>query len=136
MLTIELIWKDPELAYCRVRASGQHFKAAADVYFAVDSLPELAGAIRGFPTSQQDRREWNTQDYNRNSLRLALQCIDSSGHGFAVIELADHFQTHQTATIRFPVTAGEVDEFEKALRTINTKEEGSATLGSDAKVSV
>ena len=134
MLSINVLWKDPDLMSCRVQASGERFTAATNLYLTSDCLQKLADAISGFPKSAQDQREWGTQNYN--SFRLSLQCVDSSGHGTAVIELADHQDTQQSAMIRFPVTAAGIDNFEKALRVMSATEEGSAVLGSDAKVSV
>ena len=138
MLSINVLWKDPDLMSCRAQASGERFTAAANVYFTVDCLRKLADAISGFPKSAQDQREWNTQNYKSdgNSFRLSLNCVDGSGHGIAVVDLADHEDTQQSASIRFPVTAGEIDEFEKALRTMSATEEGSAVLCYDAKISV
>jgi hypothetical protein len=134
MLSINVLWKDPDLMNCCVQASGERFTAVTNLYLTSDCLQKLADAISGFPKSAQDQREWDTQNYN--FFRLSLQCVDRSGHGIAVIELADHEDTQQSAMIRFSVTAAEVDEFEKALRAMSATEEGSAVLGSDAKVSV
>ena len=134
MLSINVLWKDPDLMSCCVQASSERFTAATNIYLTSDCLQKLADAISGFPKSAQDLREWETKNYN--SIRLSLQCVDGSGHGIAVIELADHEDTQQSAMIRFPVTAAEIDRFERALRAMTATEEGSAVLGSDAKVSV
>jgi hypothetical protein len=134
MLSINVLWKDPDLMRCCVQASGERFTGATNIYLTSDCFQKLADAISGFPKSAQDEREWDTHNYN--SFRLSLRCVDGSGHGIAVVDLADHEDTQQSASIRFPVTAGEIDEFEKALRTMSATEEGSAALGSDAKISV
>lgn len=138
MLSLNVIWTDRDLVECRVRATGEGYSATADIYFTVGSLREFADTIAAFPKSTEDHREFATENYkpDGNAFRLSLQCIDGSGHGVALVELADHEDTRQTALIRFPVEAAEVDEFEKALRKMSATEKGSAMLGSDATVSV
>ena len=138
MLSLDVIWTDPDLVECRVRATGECFGALADIYFTVDSLRELADTVAGFPKSAKDRREFATENYkpDGNAFRLSFRCVDSSAHVIACVELADHEDTQQSAVIRFSVAAAEIDEFEKALRTMSATEKGSAVLGSDATVSV
>ena len=137
MLSLDVIWKDPDLVECRVRAIGERFAALADIYFTVDSLRELADTVAAFPKSATDHREFATENFasGGNTFRVSLDCVDATAHAVAIIELADYEDSRQSAVVRFPVSASDVDQFETALRMMSATEKGSATLGSAAPVS-
>jgi hypothetical protein len=137
MLSLDVIWTDPDLVECRVRAASESFVAAADIYFTVDSLLKFADAVGGFPTSAKDHREFASENSPSvgNSFRLLLDCVDAAAHAIATVELSDREDSRQSAVVRFPVSASDIDQFEIALRTISATEKGNATLGSAAAVS-
>jgi len=137
MLSLDVIWTDPDLVECRVRAASESFAASADIYFTVESLREFADAVVGFPTSAKDHREFASENSPSvgNSFRLLLDCVDDAAHAVATVELSDREDSRQSAVVRFPVYASDVDQFESALRTMSATEKGSAALGSAAPVS-
>ena len=137
MLSLDVIWRDPDLVECRVRAASESFAASADIYFTVESLREFADAVVGFPTSAKDHPEFASENSPSvgNSFRLLLDCVDDAAHAVATVELSDREDSRQSAVVRFPVYASDVDQFESVLRTMSATEKGSAALGSAAPVS-
>jgi hypothetical protein len=111
MLSLDVIWKDPDLVECRVRAISESFAATADIYFTVESLSEFAVAVAGFPTSAMDHREFVSENSPSvgNSFRLVLDCVDAAAHAIATVELSNRQDSHQSAVVRFPVYASDVD---------------------------
>jgi hypothetical protein len=132
VLEIEIIYTDSDLIEIRANALSGAFRAAVDTYVTINTLRELADAIAGFPMSTTDQREFYTEKSAAgNSLRLHLQS-DTAGHGQVTVDLQDRERTHQSATIRFTVEAGDVDSFVRALGALQNKKEGRATLGARA----
>ena len=122
-VTIEVIWLDDDLVEVRVAASNGRFAGAADCYCGHDTIPSLAAAARGFPSSSEDRREMEigTFDpgYAGGGAKLVLRCVDRTGH--AVVDVVVRADTRgvaglaETASFSLPVEPAAIDEFVAAL---------------------
>jgi hypothetical protein len=135
MLTLEIVYTDPDLIECVVSARRGSFRAATSIYFTSDSLSEFAKAIAGFPSHQGDHREFAAETLG-DTFRLQLDTFEATGRCIATVSITDARDTHQAATIRFPVYAGEIDSFERDVRTLSKNEHGSAMLGAQATSAV
>src|SRR5437660_63056 len=132
MLSLDVIWTDPDLVECRVRAASESFAASADIYFTVESLREFADAVVGFPTSAKDHREFASENSPSvgNSFRLLLDCVDDAAHAVATVELGDGQDSCPSAIVRLPVYATGVVLSVAALRAMSATDKASAPLGS------
>lgn len=122
-VTIEVIWLDDDLVEVRIAASNGRFAGATDCYCGHDTIPRLAAAARGFPSSSEDRRdlEIGTFDpaYAGGGAKLVLRCIDRTGHAIVdVVVRADPRGVAglaETAAFSLPVEPAAIDEFVAAL---------------------
>jgi hypothetical protein len=135
MVTLEIVYTDPDLIECVICAQSGSFRAATSIYFTSDSLLELASVIAGFPSLQGDHREFAAETLG-DTFRLELDTFEATGRCIATIVITDARHTQQSATIRFAVYAGEVDSFERDIRALSKNEEGIATLGAHAASAV
>ena len=135
MLTLEIVYTDPDLIECVVSARCGSFRAATSTYFTSDSLLELATAITGFPSCQGDHREFAAVTLG-DTFRLELDTFEATGRCIATVSITDARDTDQTAIIRFPVYAGDIDSFERDVRVLSKSEQGIATLGAHATLTI
>jgi hypothetical protein len=135
MLTLEIVYTDPDLIECAVSARSGSFRAATSIYFTSASLLELATAIAGFPSRQGDRREFAAETLG-DTFRLQLDTFEATGRCIATVGITDARDTDQSATIRFPVYACDIDAFERDVRVLSKNEEGIAKLSAHATSAV
>jgi len=116
---ISVIYTDEHLIELRVRASNGVFAGQADVYADSESLAEFADALRGFPTSQSDTREFELGSFDATyaggGAAFRFSCVDSAGHAIAEVRLrADpkiEGSVNDAAVLHIPVEASAIDSF-------------------------
>jgi hypothetical protein len=135
MLTLEVVYTDPDLIECVVSASSKSFAAATSIYFTCDALAEFASGIAGFPLQPGDHREFDAETLG-STFRLELDTAEPAGRCIAAVQIADAREVHQSAVVRFSVYAGDIDSFVTDLRRMSESEEGIATLGARATSAV
>ena len=142
-LRIELLWIDDEIDMIEVRveASNGRFAATAELYANFDVFARLATALRGFPASSDDRREFSAGNfddaYGGGGFRFTLQCADPGGSGRLELHVradrdgSPHDRT-ETATFCLAVDASLIDRCVRQLDGIREPVVGArAALGGD-----
>jgi hypothetical protein len=122
-IVIEVVWVDDDLVELLVRASNRRFSGTAEVYVASDELAKLAEALRGFPTSPSDRREFELGTFDANyaggGARLCFWCKDALGHALVAVSLRTdpryHFRRSETAELVIPIEPSAIDSFVRHL---------------------
>ncbi|MEZ5990062.1 MAG: hypothetical protein R3F30_13220 [Planctomycetota bacterium] len=124
----EIIWSDDDLVEVRVHASNGRFAGTVDCYGGHDEIPRIIEAVRGFPTSSEDRRELEIgtfdPDFAGGGARLVLRCADAAGHAVADVTVrADpcgNGWPAETASFSVPVEPAAIDEFVVALGSMSS----------------
>ena len=122
----------------RVRADYGGFAAVADCYCGHDTLAGLATAVRGFPASPMDRREFALgavdPGYAGGGAMLRLGCADALGHVLVRVVLqtggTEGGAEPDSAAFSFPVDAAAIDEFVAELGRMPMALGAMATLRS------
>lgn len=122
-IKFEVIWTDDDVVEVRVHASNGRFAGTADCYGGHDAISRLADAVRGFPTSSDDRRELEIGTFDPafagGGARLVLRCVDAVGHAVADVTVrADprgNGWPDQIASFSVPVESAAIDDFVEAL---------------------
>ena len=133
---IAALYNDEHLLKLRVSASNGVFTGQADVYADSDALTEMARALKGFPNSRDDIREFEVGTFDENyaggGAGFRFFCVDSTGHALAQVRLqADsrmEAEVNDTATFHIPVIAAAIDSFIEELGRIAANTGESATL--------
>jgi hypothetical protein len=138
-LEFTVIWNDSSLQEVVVSASSELFSGKVHLYAAPGELKNIAERLRGFPKSQDDKREFtlgqnHLPGYGRAN--LTLYCKDATGH--VTIEVALHShpihpnEGAESAMIHIPAVIGDIDRFAAELRSIDNQVGASALLRSAA----
>lgn len=123
-LEIAVVYSDDDMFELRVRAANKAFSGEIYVYSTHSSPKELAGQIRGFPSSPDDTRSWElgTFDpkYAGGGSKGRLRCADRTGHALAEITLARHEDQSDAATItlNFQFEPASLDRFVAQLEAL------------------
>jgi hypothetical protein len=110
-MTLTVVWFDEDLVELRVRVANARFAATVDVYALLDCFAELAEAVRGFPRSSVDRREFelgNWQGTERSAFRATFGCLKT---GPASVRVAVRSDVGESAAFGFFVEAAAIDTF-------------------------
>jgi hypothetical protein len=122
-IEIEINWFDNEAIELVVRASNRRFVGITKLYESYDALPQLAAALRGFPASPDDHREFELGTFDPNGAgggaRFHLWCKDRAGHALVEVSLRTDVHGHsgrpETAEFVIPIEANAVDNFVRRL---------------------
>jgi len=120
---ISVIYTDEHLIELRVAASNGTFAGQADVYEDTEAPAEFARALRGFPASQSDTREFELGDLDPanagGGAGFRFRCVDSVGHSVAEVRLRSDSLwgggLSDTAVLNIRVEAAAVDAFVEQL---------------------
>ena len=81
MLSIEVIWQDPDMVELGANVANNHFSGRTEVYTTYECLSELLGSIKGFPKSVSDVVELEAGEKDSYSYAgIKYYCFSSSGH--------------------------------------------------------
>lgn len=135
-INFEIIWFDQDVIEVVLTCSNGHFSGWAEIYLSHDDLPELADALRGFPSGVSDTRqiELGTLDpnYANGGARIQFYCSDSSGHAVLEIQLrGDRCKALgevESVALRMPIEAAGVDSFVHQLVLMKSTIGASASL--------
>jgi hypothetical protein len=132
-ISFEVIWLDESVIEVRVEGTNGRFWGRVDCYAGHDLFSRLAAVVRGFPSSNTDRREFDVgtagpgyvgiKASSGGGVRLVLHCTDSLGH--ASLEVRMHTAPRpnnvgsETAVLFIPVDAAKVDDFVAALDRVH-----------------
>jgi len=82
-ITIEVIWLDQDMIEVLVSASNGYFSGLAEIYVSYDELPEMANAVRGFPSTRADIRTATLGKFEQDNVgatAMEFDCRDRQGH--------------------------------------------------------
>ena len=90
-LRIKLIYEDSDLLELSFSVFNGEFAGKGDFYVGLDDLAGLREAIREFPGSSSDAREFTIGEMDpksaRGGARLAFSCIGLAGRPHLVVEM-------------------------------------------------
>jgi hypothetical protein len=125
-ISFEVTWLDDDVVEMRVRADNGRFAGTADCYCDHEDLARLAEALRGFPASLGDRREFVVgtfdPDYAGGGAKLVLRCSDMVGHVVADVTLRSDGRSSaghpETTSLSLPIEPAAIDAFVAGLGRI------------------
>jgi hypothetical protein len=138
-LEIEVVWNDPDIQEVAIKASSGLFSGQVRLYANWNELKEISKQLRGFPRTQDDRRQFKLGQENLAGYGIAtlsLYCTDARGH--VAIEVAlktnpeNRREGKESAVVLIPAVVGDIDRFADDLRTINNQIGARAVLQSAA----
>ena len=132
-IRIEVVWFDDDVIYLRVSGSNGRFAGSVELYASHDSLPQLAKAVRGFPVSITDIREFELgtfdETYAGGGTRMQFLCTDNVGHAAVKMNMRADPRKWQgqteSAVFQIWVEPAGIDDFVRQLDNMQV-ERGSA----------
>jgi hypothetical protein len=137
-LRISIIDPDEDYLGIEVAAASGRFAGTTRIYAGLDELSIFATRIAGFPTTAEDRRnyEFGSTDPGvaGGFALLRFYCVKGSGHQTLEVTIEDDQERHEIASARFDLQIGAVDldRFVARLRQIERDRSGEATLPATA----
>ncbi|MBI1848957.1 MAG: hypothetical protein HYR85_01295 [Planctomycetes bacterium] len=132
-IEIEVFWFDDDVLELLVRASSSGFAGRTALYASHDAPQTMAAAIRGFPVSGSDRREFQlgTFDpkYAGGGCRFVFLCADTAGHAFVHVTIHSDYDAAR-AEFAIAIEAQGVAEFVDQLERMSVVEGALARLNS------
>ncbi len=132
-IQLEILWFDEHVIELRVCGSNGQFAGNADCYIGYDCIKNLAATFRGFPSTQEDRREFELGNFDPENggggARFKLWCADALGHVALEVSFRN-VSNHQPQTACFilAVEHADIDHFVKALDSTKVAEGSAASL--------
>lgn len=122
-IRIEVVWFDDGVVSLQVSGSNGRFAGSVELYASHDSLPKLAKAIRGFPVSVKDVREFELgtfdETYAGGGTRMQFLCTDKVGHTAVKIKMRTDPRTllgqTESAVFLIEVEPAGIDNFVRQL---------------------
>jgi hypothetical protein len=135
-ITLKVIWFDEHLLEALFSCSNGYFSGQAEIYLAVDAASKLADALRGFPSSPTDSRDFELGTFNPEhadgGVQMHFYRLDSAGHAAVDVRLRGDackaLGEIESVALRIPIEAAAVDNFIQQLRTIGKTIGASASL--------
>ncbi len=129
-------WWDQDVISVLVRCSNGCFSGSAYVYLSHTDASEVADAIRGFPRSRTDSREFEIGTFNPSyaagGLRVRRYCSDIAGHAVAEIKLrgdgCEAMGEMESVEFRMAIEAAGIDSFVTQLEALQSVDGASASL--------
>lgn len=138
-LQFSIVWNDEDLQEIVISASSGLFSGQVNLYAGWNELKDIAERLRGFPSSQDDKREFTLGQGDLSgygTASFALYCINSRGH--VAVEVAFHTNPasasdgKESAVVIVPAVVGDIDRLAADLRSINNQVGARAVLRSAA----
>ncbi len=118
---------DDHLIQLRIAASNGVFAGQADLYVDSGSLTELADALRGFPTSPRDIRQFELGSFDGADVcggaKFRFFCVDSVGHAMVEVNLRNDLTVEfvtNLVVVHIAIEAAAIDSFIKQLESMAT----------------
>ena len=131
-LTISLHQPDDGdgLARFKIEAENGRFACSTLVWGYAETFAELAGAIKGFPTSPSASVEFQLGSAGVGQCSLSFVCLDGSGHSAVWVSVESEYPVrptsqHQEASLCLRVEPSSVDSFHSELLALAS---GSSTM--------
>jgi hypothetical protein len=135
-IKLEVIWFDEVEDFLEVvfSCSNGYYSGQSEIYVTCDGLLKLANALRGFPASAGDCRDFELGTFNpdhaRGGARMHFFCKDAAGHAAVDVKLRGDackgLGELQSVALRIPIQAPAVDDFIKQLHSVGK------TIGANA----
>jgi len=118
-IRIEVVWFDDDVINLRVSGSNGRFAGSVELYASHDSLRQLAKAVRGFPVSTTDVREFELGTFDETEAgggtRMQFLCTDNVGHTAVKMNMRTDSRMRQgqteTAVFQIWVEPAGIDAF-------------------------
>jgi hypothetical protein len=135
-ITLKVIWFDEDLLEVLFSCSNGHFSGQAEIYLAHDAPSKLADALRRFPSSPTDSRDFELGTFNPEhaggGVWMHFYRLDSAGHAAVDVKLRGEacktLGEFESVALRIPVEAAAVDNFIQQLGAIGKTIGASASL--------
>ena len=137
-IKLRVVWFDEveDLLEVVFSCSNGYFAGQAEVYVSSDDLSDLANALRGFPSSPDDSRNFELGTFNPNNAdggaRMHFFCEDAAGHAVVEAKLRNGacqgMGEVESVALRIPIQAAGVDDFIKQLQGVGKIIGASASL--------
>jgi len=133
-LKLQVVWKDEHMFELTVTASNGRYFGTTDVYDTSEPILKFAQTLIGFPEENNDLLYESGVEDGYASFSMHFYCIDNAGHIGVGIHLEDSFgrefnhEEKNKITIEIMVEPNAIDNFQKELIHLATKQEGIAIL--------
>jgi hypothetical protein len=137
-ISLEVIWFDEVEDFLEVvfSCSNGYFSGQSEIYVTCDGLLQLANALRGFPASAGDCRDFELGTFNPEhgdgGARMHFFCKDAAGHAVVDVKLRGNtckgLGEMPSVALRIPIQALKVDDFIKQLHRVGKTIGASAFL--------
>ena len=133
-LELQIVWKDDDMFELKVTASNCRYFGTTEVYDTAESLFSFAQALMGFP--KDDKKLLHEVGFKDGYAYFSMNfyCIDNAGHIGVEINLEDNVATEfrpeekDKLKLEIIVEPGAIDNFQRELKQLATKQEGVAIL--------
>ncbi len=137
-IQFEVVWFDQDVLECQLRCSNGYFSGVAEVYLRHDDLPNMAAALKGFPTHATDYRNIELGTFDPKcaggGVRMYFYCTDSVGHAAVDVKLRGDaciaLGEIESVALRIPIEAASVDYFIAQVKSMDASQIG-AMVGLD-----
>lgn len=133
-LELQIVWRDDDMFELKVTASNSRYFGTTEVYDTTESLFNFAQTLIGFPNGNMKLlHEVGFKD-GYAYFSMNFYCIDNAGHIGVEINLEDNVATEfrheekDKLKLEIIVEPSAIDNFQKQLSQLATKQEGVAIL--------
>ena len=133
-LELQIVWKDDHMFELKVTASNGRYFGTTEVYDTTESLFGFAQTLIGFPKDNKKLLHEAGFKDEYAYFSMNFYCIDNVGHIGVEINLEDNVATefrHEEKNklkLEIIVEPNAIDNFQKELSQLATKQEGVAIL--------
>ncbi len=133
-LELKVIWKDDDMFELRVTVSNGRYYGTTEVYDTSDSLGNFAKTLLGYPKDDNPLKHVAGQKDSYSYFAMKFYCIDNAGHIGVEVNLEENVSTHyrqeekDKIKLEIIVEPSAIDNFQRELIQLATKEDGVATL--------
>ena len=133
-LELQIVWKDDDMFELKVTASNGRYFGTTEVYDTTESLFSFAQTLIGFPND--NKKLFHDAGFKDGYpyFSMSFYCIDNAGHIGVEINLEDNVATEfrheekDKLKLEIIVEPSAIDNFQRELTQLATKQEGVATL--------
>jgi len=140
-LRIKLIYEDCDLLELSLSVSNGEFAGKGDFYVSLDALAGLREAIRDFPRSLNDAREFIIGEMDpksaRGGVRLGFSCVGPAGRPHLVVEMITCNQPRRIDPKEMPeqrvvlweeIEPAAIDQFVAEIAQMESRDQSTAFL--------
>ena len=94
ILSLEIIWQDPDMVELKILAANDEFSGATEVYTIYDDICSFIKALEKFPKSIRDTVEFSAGRKDSYAYaKMRFYCFTASGHTAGRIKLESNVAT-------------------------------------------